>query len=141
MKRSAIADLLQHVKFNNGTYWIEFCHYYKDKGKPLYKETQINIQNLCTWQDRELYVPAGSVQDTLQLSDILQIIQVLLFTMSVLLMLLSADNTEPLDLPGCLGAAEYWDNRAIQSCYERVLIVLFVNVLAFHDLQILHSHK
>ncbi len=61
--------------------------------------------------------------------------------MSVLLMLLSADNTEPLDLPGCLGAAEYWDNRAIQSCYERVLIVLFVNVLAFHDLQILHSHK
>ncbi len=72
MKRSAIADLLQHVKFNNGTYWIEFCHYYKDKGKPLYKETQINIQNLCTWQDRELYVPAGSVQDTLQLSDILQ---------------------------------------------------------------------
>lgn len=104
---------------------VEFCHYYKEKGKSLYKETQINTQSLCTWLDRELYVPAGSVQDTLQLSDILQIFQVLLFTMSVLMMLLSADNTEPLDLPGCLGAAGYWDNRAIQSCYDRVLIVLF----------------
>lgn len=55
---------------------VEFHPYCKDKGKPFYKETQINIQSLCTWQDQELYVPAGSVQDTLQLSDILQIIQV-----------------------------------------------------------------
>lgn len=58
--------------------------------------------------------------------------------MSVWMMLLSTDNTEPLDLPGCLGAR---DNRAIQSCYERELIVLFVIVLPFHDLQILHTHK